>query len=282
MIIDGKAAAEEIYEELRQEVANIDPKPGLAIVRVGQDYASIKYTGIKQKKSDLIGISCKIHELKEDAPKQDLIKLIHKLNSDKTVHGIIVQLPLPKSLNEDEIISEILPEKDVDCLHPQNLGRLFSGSPYLTPATPTGIISLLKKYKTAIDGADAVVIGRSRMVGKPMAQLLLKENATVTTCHTHTKNLAEKTKNADIVIVAAGSPGLLKSNMVKPGSTIIDVGINYEGGKMVGDVDFASVSEVADKISPVPGGVGPMTVASLMQNVLKAYSHQAEKHKAKK
>jgi len=274
MIIDGKAAAEEIYDDLQKEISSLGSRPGLAIVRVGTDYASVKYTGIKQKKSDQIGVNCKIHELPEDVDRGKIIKLIHSLNSDSSVHAIIVQLPLPNDLDEDAIISEIDPLKDVDCLHPQNLGRLFAGNPYMVPATPAGVITLLKKYKVQMDGADAVIVGRSRMVGKPMAVLLLQENATVTTCHTHTRRLKEKTKNADILIIAAGVQNLLKADMVKPGATVIDVGINFRDGKMVGDVNFAPVSEVADKISPVPGGVGPMTVASLMQNVLRAFRAQ--------
>lgn len=278
MIIDGKAVAEEIRNHLAEEVKILKQQynftPGLAIVMVGNDPASKVYTTSKLKAAEAIGINAKRHELAEDVEAVELKELIHQLNSDEKVHGIIVQLPLPSHLNEQDILREISTEKDVDGLHPLNLGRLVAGTAIFAPCTAQGVIALIEKTGVELTGKNAVVVGRSEIVGKPTAFLLLAKNATVTICHSRTANLAEETRRADILVSAVGKPKIITADMVKPGAVVIDVGISRGDEGITGDVDFDKASKVAGAITPVPGGVGPMTVAMLMKNTVLA----AKKH----
>jgi methylenetetrahydrofolate dehydrogenase (NADP+)/methenyltetrahydrofolate cyclohydrolase len=267
MILSGKAVAAEIEEELKKRVDALGFTPGLDIVMVGDDPASRTYVEKKLNKAGDIGIRGRLHHLSETTTEEELLSLVSKLNSDNSVHGFIVQMPLPKQINSLKIISAIDARKDADGLHPLNLGNLAQGSPATASATPKGIMRLIDYYKIPVAGAEAVVVGRSNMVGKPISYLLTNRNATVTLCHSKTKNLAEHTRRADILIVAVGSPYLIKSDMVKGGANIIDVGTTKLGAKMVGDVDFDTVSRKAN-VSPVPGGVGPLTVIMLMENLV--------------
>lgn len=267
MILSGKALAAEIEEELKKRVEKLGFTPGLDIVMVGDDPASRTYVEKKLNKAGDIGIKGRLHHLTESTSEEELLALISKLNADKSVHGFIVQMPLPKHINSLKIISAIDPKKDADGLHPINLGRLAQGSETITCATPKGIMRLIDHYKIPLSGAEAVVIGRSNMVGKPISYLLTNRDATVTLCHSKTRNLAEHTRRADLLVVAAGNPYLIKADMVKEGANIIDVGTTKLGGKIVGDVDFDLVSRKAN-VSPVPGGVGPLTVIMLMENLV--------------
>jgi len=268
-IIDGTKTAEEIQKDIKAEVEKLSFQPGLAIVRVGNDPASEVYTGIKKKTAEKLGIKCEICHLPEGT-EQETIDKVHEINKDKTFHGLIVQLPLPENFDEEKILAEVSTEKDVDCLNPFNIGRLSMGKPLFTPATPTGIITLLDKYNFDPKGKEVVIIGRSNIVGKPLSIMLTKRNATVTLCHTKTKDLSFHTKRADILIVAAGKPKLITADMVSKNQAIIDVGVNRTESGLVGDVDFENIKDKVAAITPVPGGVGPMTVTSLMQNVMKA------------
>jgi len=268
MILSGKEIAEEILNEVKEEAKKL--KPTLGIVLVGKNPASEKYVSTKMMRASEVGIKTKLFRLPEGTSKKTLLALVEKLNKDKKIDGFIIQLPLPKHIPHFEVLSSVDPKKDVDGFSPYNLGRLLSsGDPYFLPATPQGILRILEHYGAKIEGENAVVIGRSVIVGKPVAAMLLQKNATVTVCHSKTKNLAEHTKNAGIVVAAAGSPGLIKADMVRRGAYVIDVGTTNVGGKLVGDVDFENVKKKAH-VSPVPGGVGPLTVAYLLKNTVKA------------
>lgn len=275
-IIDGKKTAQEIRSELKREIQNLKIKPELRVILVGNNPASQIYVKNKEKYASEVGIKSETIRLPEDITEEKLLKQIKKLNKDKHINGILVQLPLPSHINEFSVINAIAPEKDVDGFTIYNKGLLSIGKPALTPCTPLGIIELLKQYKVNIASKNAVVIGRSNIVGKPMAQLLLNEDATVTICHSKTKNLAEITSNADILISAVGKPKFIGKKYVKKGATVIDVAMNRDtkNNRWVGDVDFDNVSKVAKFITPVPGGVGPMTIAMLLKNTVQAYKIQ--------
>jgi methylenetetrahydrofolate dehydrogenase (NADP+)/methenyltetrahydrofolate cyclohydrolase len=270
-IIDGKAVAARVREQVRKDVADLSSPPGLATILVGDDPASAVYVRMKREDCAEVGIESFHHELGGDASREELATLIESLNADERVHGILLQLPLPDQLDQDELIPLIDPAKDVDGLTLVNAGSLFQGrSGAIAPCTPAGVMVLLRETGTALSGANAVVIGRSILVGKPLAALLLAASSTVTHCHSRTRDLASICRQADIVVAAAGSPGLVGGEMVREGATVIDVGTNRVDGKLVGDVDFDSVSERAGAITPVPGGVGPMTRAMLLVNTLAA------------
>ncbi len=275
-IIDGKKTAQKIRLELKREIQNLKTKPELRVILVGNNPASQIYVKNKEKYASEVGIKSETIRLPEDITEEKLLKQIKKLNKDKHINGILVQLPLPSHINEFSVINAIAPEKDVDGFTIYNKGLLSIGKPALTPCTPLGIIELLKQYKVNIASKNAVVIGRSNIVGKPMAQLLLNEDATVTICHSKTKNLAEITANADILISAVGKPKFIGKKYVKKGVTVIDVAMNRDtkNNRWVGDVDFDNVSKVAKFITPVPGGVGPMTIAMLLKNTVQAYKIQ--------
>ncbi|MBN1653855.1 MAG: bifunctional methylenetetrahydrofolate dehydrogenase/methenyltetrahydrofolate cyclohydrolase FolD [Deltaproteobacteria bacterium] len=283
-IISGKSVAEAIRAELKQEVVELKAKqgiqPGLATVLVGDNPASVSYVTAKGKGCEEIGIASFQHTLPGDISEADLMKLVNKLNQDAKVNGILVQLPLPKHINENKILYAIDPNKDVDGFHPVNVGRLVIGEDLFPPCTPAGIQELIVRSGTPTKGAELVVVGRSNIVGKPIAIMMLQKkpnaNATVTICHTGSRNMKEHTLRADILIVAAGAPKAVTADMVKPGATVIDVGVNRIGtaesgkAKLAGDVDFDAVKEVAAKITPVPGGVGPMTITMLLRNTVRA------------
>jgi len=276
-IIDGKKMAEDIYTELKEEVKNLEDKPGLAVILVGDDPASLVYVRNKERACKRLGLNYRLMRFPQSADKNEILSTIESLNSDKEVNGIIVQMPLPEHLDPFEIVFAIDPLKDVDGLHPDNLGRLLSGKPRIIPCTPLGVIELLKRENIDIRGKNAVIVGRSNLVGKPLFHLLLSLDATVTVCHSKTTDLKEETSRADILVCAAGVPKLISADMVKKGATVIDVGINRVGDKLVGDVDFENIVGIASAITPVPGGVGPMTVAMLMKNVITAYKLQKGK-----
>ena len=268
-IIDGKAISLAIKEECRDKVEKENLKRCLAVVLVGDDPASAVYVGNKKKACEFCGVKSVSHELPATTTEEELLNLVAELNMDDSINGILVQLPLPSHIDEDKVIRAISPNKDVDGFHPENVGKLSIGQPGFLSCTPAGIIQLLKRSNVDIDGKNCVIIGRSNIVGKPMALLMLRENATVTVCHSHTKDLKEVCKRADILIVAIGKPKMIDASYVKDGAVVIDVGIHrQENGKLCGDVDFDSVEPVASKITPVPGGVGPMTIAMLMKNVV--------------
>lgn len=273
-IIDGKKISQEIKEELKQKVAAYKEQGteiALAVIQVGQDPASTVYVGNKKKACEYIGIKSVAYELPEETTEEELLEIIGRLNQDDSIYGILVQLPVPKHMNEDHIIQAIDPKKDVDGFHPQSVGALSIGQPGFVSCTPAGIIQLLKRSGISINGRECVVIGRSNIVGKPMALLLLRENGTVTVCHSKTENLREVTKRADILVAAVGKPKMIDASYVKEGAVVIDVGIHRnENHKLCGDVDFESVEPVASAITPVPGGVGPMTIAMLMHNCVLA------------
>ncbi len=269
-IIDGKQVADKFLDDIKNKVKNMKEKPGLAIVLVGNNPASEIYVGMKEKRANNLGFYVERYNLDENTGQDELLKLVDNLNQNRKINGFIVQLPLPKHIDENLIVDSILPHKDVDGLTPVNIGNLVNGNNMLLPATGRACMELIKSTGERIEGKNAVVVGRSNIVGKPSALLLLQENATVTICHSKTKNLAEHTKNADILVVAVGKPKLITKDMVKKGAIVIDAGINREIGKVVGDVDFENVKEIAGYITPVPGGVGPMTIAMLLDNTLKA------------
>ncbi len=283
-IISGTEIAKQIREELKQEIAELKEKhnliPGVATVLVGEDPASQVYVGAKEKTSIALGIYSERHDLPADTSEEELLKLIDKLNKDSKIHGILVQLPLPKHIGETRVLYAIDPKKDVDGFHPVNVGKLMIGEPDYLPCTPYGIQQLLIRSGIKIEGAEVVVVGRSNIVGKPIANILLQKkegaNATVTVCHTGTKDMAFHTRRADILIVAAGKAKAITADMVKEGVVVIDVGVNQIGttaeGKRIlcGDVDFEAVKEKAKAITPVPGGVGPMTIIMLMLNTVRA------------
>ncbi len=273
-LIDGKKISQQIKDELKEKVALLKEQGkeiGMAVIQVGNDPASSVYVGNKKKACEYIGIHSESYELPEETTQEELLTLIEKLNQDEGIHGILVQLPVPEHINEDTIIKAISPKKDVDGFHPQSVGALSIGQPGFVSCTPAGVIQLLKRSGVEIDGKNCVVIGRSNIVGKPMAMLLLRENGTVTITHSHTKDLKDVCKAADILVVAIGRPKMIDASYVKPGAVVIDVGIHRnENNKLCGDVDFDSVEPVASKITPVPGGVGPMTIAMLMHNCVEA------------
>lgn len=273
-ILNGKYVAEKIRHDLSIKVKNIKDKtgrvPGLAVVLVGDDPASKTYVSMKEKACKKVGIYSEVYKLKADAQEHELLKLIHQLNSDEKIDGILVQLPLPGHIDEKKIIDAIKPEKDVDGFHPVNIGKLLINEKGFIPCTPYGIIKLLDYYGIEIEGKNAVVVGRSNIVGKPLAVLLLHRNATVTICHSRTKNLPDITKKADILVAAVGKARIITSDMVKEGAVVIDVGINRIEGKLRGDVDYEKVKEKASWITPVPGGVGPMTITMLLNNTIEA------------
>ena len=273
-IIDGKQISKDIKEELKAEVASLAAqgrKCCLAVIQVGNDPASSVYVGNKKKACAYVGIESLAYELPEETTEEELLTIIDKLNKDANVHGILCQLPLPKHINEDHVIKAISPKKDVDGFHPQNVGALVIGEKGLVSCTPAGIIQLLKRSNIEMDDKHCVVVGRSNIVGKPMSLLMLRENATVTICHSHTKNLKEICKEADILIVAIGKPQFIGKEYVKDGAVVIDVGIHRdENNKLCGDVKYDEVEPVASYITPVPGGVGPMTIAMLMHNCVEA------------
>lgn len=275
-IIDGKAISTALKEELREQVAELKKQgiePCLAVILVGTDPASQVYVGNKKKACEFIGIKSLSYELPGETTEEELLALIDKLNKDDSVNGILVQLPLPGQIDEDKIIRAISPKKDVDGFHPQSVGALCIGQPGFVSCTPAGIIELLKRSNVEIEGKECVIIGRSNIVGKPMSLLMLRENATVTVCHSRTKNLSEVTKRADILIVAIGKPKMITAEYVKEGAVVIDVGIHrLEGKKLCGDVDFDDVAPHTSAITPVPGGVGPMTIAMLMKNCVESVS----------
>ncbi|EIB7772295.1 bifunctional methylenetetrahydrofolate dehydrogenase/methenyltetrahydrofolate cyclohydrolase FolD [Listeria innocua] len=273
-IIDGKKLAKEIQEKVTSEVAELvkqSKKPGLAVVLVGDNQASRTYVRNKQKRTEEAGMKSVLIELPETVTEEKLLKVVEELNEDNTIHGILVQLPLPKHISEEKVIDAISFDKDVDGFHPVNVGNLFIGKDSFVPCTPAGIIELIKSTGTQIEGKRAVVIGRSNIVGKPVAQLLLNENATVTIAHSRTKDLPQVAKEADILVVATGLAKFVKKEYIKPGAIVIDVGMDRdENNKLCGDVDFDDVKEQAGFITPVPGGVGPMTITMLLANTLKA------------
>ena len=274
-ILDGKSLRDKLLEDLKAEIDGFDEKPSLAVILVGNNPASQIYVNNKKKTAEKLGIVSNVFIYPEDVEVEVIINKIDELNNDKNVHAILVQLPLPEHLDKNRIINRILPIKDVDCFTFENYGKLASGQePAVYPCTPNGVLLLLKEYGIDLDGKNVAVVGRSNLVGKPMGLLAMRENATVTFCHSHTKNLAKITKRADVIISATGHP-VIKSDMVKEGAVVIDVGIfKDENGTLRGDVEFDEVSGVADFISPVPGGVGPMTIASLMLNTVKLYKKQ--------
>lgn len=273
-LIDGKLISAQIKDECKEKVALLKEKGievTLAVIQVGEDPASSVYVNNKKKACEYIGANSLSYNLKEDSTQEELLNLIDDLNNDEKVNGILVQLPLPKHFDEDEVIRRINPDKDVDGFHPINVGRLSIGEKGFVSCTPAGIIQLLKRSNVEIEGKECVIIGRSNIVGKPMSMLMLRENSTVTICHSRTKNLSEVTKRADILIVAIGKPKMIDASYVKEGAVVIDVGIHRpdpDSKKLCGDVDFESVEPVAGKITPVPGGVGPMTIAMLMSNLV--------------
>ena len=276
-IIDGKKIKTEIIEELKKEVKHFMIKPCLAVIQIGDDPASNTYINAKAKACDEIGIYFKHIKFTENTKEIEVINKIVELNNDEYVHGILLQLPLPEGFNADKLINYIARNKDVDGLTDINLGKLFNNKPCLISCTPQGIMRLLEQENIDIEGKNVTIVGRSNLVGKPLIGLMLNKNATVTICHSKTENLSKHTKNADILIVAVGKKHFIKENMVKEGAVVIDVGINKEDGKLYGDVDFTNVKTKVSKITPVPGGVGPMTVAMLMTNVITAYQKQQKK-----
>jgi methylenetetrahydrofolate dehydrogenase (NADP+)/methenyltetrahydrofolate cyclohydrolase len=277
-LIKGSEISKQIKEELKQKIAALKERnsvvPGLATVLVGEDEASKVYVGAKEKACNALGIYSERIDISADTQEPELLALIDKLNKDPKIHGILVQLPLPKHINETNVLYAIDPTKDVDGFHPVNVGKMVLGEPTFLPCTPHGVLELLKRSDTETSGADVVVVGRSNIVGKPVANLLLQKgvpgNATVTICHTGTKDLASHTKRADILIVAIGKPKAITADMVKEGVVVIDVGVNRLESGLVGDVDFEPVKEKAKAITPVPGGVGPMTITMLMLNTLQS------------
>lgn len=269
-LIDGKTISKQIKDELREEVTGLKTKgilPCLAVVQVGQDPASCVYVNNKKKACEYIGIESLSYEVEETISEEDLLELIERLNQNEKVNGILVQLPLPKHIDENKVIQAIVPTKDVDGFHPETVGNMCIGTKGFLPCTPAGVIQLLKRSNIEIAGKECVVVGRSNIVGKPMAMLLLRENGTVTITHSRTKDLKEVTKRADILVAAIGQPKFITSEYVKEGAVVIDVGIHRnEDGKLCGDVDFDDVVDKVSAITPVPGGVGPMTIAMLMNN----------------
>lgn len=271
-LIDGRQIAAEIYENIRSKIVSFEQKPRLAIVLAGNDDASLIYVRNKQKAADNIGIQTDLYHLTESVTEQEIMNLIDKLNANPQINGIIVQLPLPQHLNTNAVINRILPIKDVDGFHPYNTGMLQNDeTPYFIAATPLGIMKLIQRVTPQLSGKNVVIIGASLIVGRPLATLMLNQECTVTITHIHTRNIKELTQKADILVAACGVAKMVKKDWIKDGSILIDVGINRENGHICGDIDFNDVKDKAAAITPVPGGVGPMTVAMLLQNTVDAY-----------
>jgi methylenetetrahydrofolate dehydrogenase (NADP+)/methenyltetrahydrofolate cyclohydrolase len=280
-VIDGKAISALVRQDLQGNITRLKAlgvTPGLAVVLVGDDPASRVYVNMKKKACAALGMYSEEHLLSADISQDELIDTIKALNADPKIHGILVQLPIPAHLDEDEVIETILPSKDVDGFHPINVGRLMIGKPTFVPCTPAGIIKLIKSTGVDIRGKNAAVVGRSNIVGKPAATLLLQEHATVTICHSRTRDLAAHCRNADILVVAVGRQEIIRGDMIKPGAIVIDVGTNKVEGRLLGDVAFEEAKETAGFITPVPGGVGPMTIAMLMTNTVRAAEMKSEKN----
>ncbi|MCM6846409.1 bifunctional methylenetetrahydrofolate dehydrogenase/methenyltetrahydrofolate cyclohydrolase [Lactococcus lactis] len=282
-LIDGKALAAKMQAELKVKVDKLkeaDNVPGLAVILVGEDPASQIYVRNKARQATAIGLNSSVVRLPETVSEQELLDLIEQYNQSEQWHGILVQLPLPEHISEEKVLLAIDPEKDVDGFHPMNMGRLWSGNPLMIPSTPAGIVEMFREYDVELSGKRAVVIGRSNIVGKPMAQLLMMADATVTIAHSKTENLRELTKEADVLVVAIGRDRMIKAEDVKEGAVVIDVGMNRdEDGKLHGDVDFDEVKDVASLITPVPGGVGPMTITMLMEQTVRAASRKMNENK---
>lgn len=282
-LIDGKALAAKMQAELKVKVDKLkeaDNVPGLAVILVGEDSASQIYVRNKARQATAIGLNSSVVRLPETVSEQELLDLIEQYNQSEQWHGILVQLPLPEHISEEKVLLAIDPEKDVDGFHPMNMGRLWSGNPLMIPSTPAGIMEMFREYDVELSGKRAVVIGRSNIVGKPMAQLLMMADATVTIAHSKTENLRELTKEADVLVVAIGRDRMIKAEDVKEGAVVIDVGMNRdEDGKLHGDVDFGEVKDVASLITPVPGGVGPMTITMLMEQTVRAASRKMNENK---
>ena len=278
-ILDGKVVAAKVQAAVAEGVGTLRARgvePTLAVVLVGEDPASKVYVGGKRRACQAVGIAARDHLFPQGLSEGDLLSLIRELNADRSVHGILVQLPLPSGVDEDRMIAAVDPAKDVDGFHPENLGRLLAGMTGVRPCTPAGVIEILDHYGVDLKGAETVVVGRSRIVGKPLAQLFLGRHATVTMCHTRTRELAAHTRRAEVLAVAAGRPAVVTGSMVQPDAVVVDIGVNrLPDGKLTGDVDFATVSPHVRAITPVPGGVGPMTIAMLMRNTLDAARRQA-------
>jgi methylenetetrahydrofolate dehydrogenase (NADP+)/methenyltetrahydrofolate cyclohydrolase len=278
-ILHGRPVADKVLAEVKAGVSALKQKTGveptLAVILVGEDPASQIYVRNKKRAADEVGIASRDFLFPQGCTQVDLLETIKRINADPALHGILLQLPLPKGMDEDQAVAAIAPQKDADGLHPMSLGNLLGGKPTAIPCTPAGCIEILDHYGIPIEGAEAVMVGRSRLVGKPLAQLLLARNATVTMCHTRTRDLAAHCRRADILCVAAGKPRVITGDMIKEGAVVIDVGVNrLDTGKLAGDVDFESASQRARAITPVPGGVGPMTIAMLMKNTLAAAARQ--------
>ncbi len=273
-LIDGKALAAEVRQEVAARVSDLKEQqglvPGLAVVLVGEDPASKVYVRNKHRACEQVGFHSEVHRLAADASHAEVLKMIESLNANPQIHGILVQLPVPDQVDSDEILTAIDPAKDVDGFHPVSMGDLMAGRSHMVPCTPLGVMRMLEKYGVELKGKEAVVVGRSTIVGKPQALLLLEQHATVTICHSRTADLAFHTSRADVLVAAVGRPQMITGDMIKPGAAVIDVGINRVDGRLVGDVDFDSAKEVAGLLTPVPGGVGPMTIAMLLDNTLKA------------
>lgn len=273
-ILDGKALAQNIEKEIQKEVESLSQKgitPGLAVMLVGSDPASQSYVNMKAKACKRTGIYSITHEMPENIQQESLLQTISMLNQNPNIDGILVQLPLPKHIDTTAVLEAIAPHKDVDGFHPFNMGRVFANLESFVPATPMGVLTLLKHYKIPLQGKNVVIVGASNIVGKPLGALFLNENATITLCHIYTQDLAKHTKEADILCVAVGKPNLIAKDMVKEGAIVVDIGISrLQDGRIVGDVDFENVAPLCEFITPVPGGVGPMTIASLLQNTLKS------------
>lgn len=271
-LMDGKALAQRVRTQIAAEAEGLCRKPGLAVVLVGNDPASRTYVTSKERDCEQCGFMSREYKYDDDVSQDEILSLIAALNNDDEIDGILVQLPLPPHIDEDAVIEAISPGKDVDAFHPVNVGRIVTGKPVLLPCTPAGIMALFEEYGISLDGKLCVMVGRSNIVGKPMSALMLRANGTVVCCHSHTPNLAELTRQADVLVVAAGHPGLISGEMVKLGATVIDVAMNRDAttGKFTGDVVFSEVEPRAAFITPVPGGVGPMTRAMLMRNILAA------------
>ena len=284
LLLKGKPVAEKVMEELAASIGALLPQmgrpPGLAVVLVGEDPASQVYVRIKGRSARRLGIETFDHPLAEDASEEQVLSLVRELNRDPKVDGVLVQLPLPGHLDEREILGTVSPGKDADVFHPENFGKLALRQGALKPCTPAGVLEILRFYGIRLDGKSAVIIGRSKIVGLPLSLLMLHENATVTVCHSRTREISAITRGADIVVAALGRPKFLTADMVRAGAVVVDVGINRVDGELVGDCDFGPLCEKASAITPVPGGVGPMTVAMLMANTVRAYSLRAEAARA--
>lgn len=280
-ILDGKETSKKVKDALKTDVEKMKERgvtPGLAVIIVGNDSASRVYVNNKKKACEYIGIHSEEYALPEETTQEELLELVEQLNKKDDIHGILCQLPLPKHINEETVINAISPKKDVDAFHPVNVGKIMIGNFDFLPCTPSGVMELLNEYNISTDGKHCVVIGRSNIVGKPQAMLMLHKNATVTICHSHTKNLKEICQSADILIVAIGRAKMIDESYIKDGAVVIDVGMDRdENGKLCGDVDFESACKKASFITPVPGGVGPMTIATLMKNAVRAAQIQCER-----